>query len=61
MAEIFAQKNKRGGWNFCLKQINGVGGIFLLTFSKLVALLLTIAFTRVLKRLEYKTRSILVR
>ena len=51
---------------FLLKKINEVGernGVveyLFLKFSKLVALLLTVAFMRVLKGLQYKTKSILV-
>ena len=57
---IFTQK-RWGGWNFCLKWVNGTGEIFsYLKFSKLIALLLTVAFMRVLKWLECKTKSILV-
>ena len=46
------------GGNFAHK-INGVGGIFFLKFSKLVAFFLTVAFMKVLKELEYETKSIL--
>lgn len=49
-------RNKQGGSKFCSKKINGLGGKTFKTF----ALLLTVVLMKVLKRLKYKTKSMLV-